>query len=448
MTRRFFSLISTVLLCASQWALGLGFQVGDLSYEVLDSSQKTCEVVDIEAFCNSINVPSSVQYNGTTYSVVRIGDDAFHWRSLRSITLPNSITSIGSSAFGDCTYLTEMTLPNSVKEIAENTFMGCTRLAKVQLPNALTYIPKQMFSGCEELANITIPSSVASIGYSAFSNCTGLKMMSLPEGLTSIGEWAFFNCSNISSIEISATVAEIGNRAFLDCTSLKTITNYAATPQNIGDETFSGTANPTVHVIVGCKAAYQAAPYWKAMTIFDDILVPYTLSVSNAGYATMYLAYDVTIPADVKVYVGTDVTNGFLNLKQLSGAVPANTGVLVKAPEGKYTFAVASSATASASVLAGVLVDTPVAAGTTLVLNVHEGEVGFYSYSGTTLHANRAYLPASIAQGAKVRFDDSTTAISSLTDDAAETLVFDLDGRQAAAAKGLKVMNGKIVYLK
>lgn len=448
MIRRFFSLILTALLCTPLWA-ALGFQVGDLSYEVLDASQNTCEVVDIDAFCNSINVPSSVEYNGKTYSVVRIGDDAFHWRSLRSITLPNSIKSIGSSAFGECTYLTEMTLPNSVTEIDENAFMGCTRLKKITLPNTLTYIPRQMLSSCDELSSITIPSSVTTIGSSAFSNCISLKSIALPEGLKKIEEWAFCNCSGISSIEISASVTEIGNFAFLDCSSLKTITNYATTPQAISDETFYGTANPTVHVIVGCKAAYQAADYWKTMTIFDDILVPHILNVSKAGYATLYLAYNVTIPAGVKVYAGTDVTNGFLNLKQLSGTVPANTGVLVQASEGKYTFGVANSATPATSVLQGVLVDTPVTAGTTLVLNVHEGEVGFYSYSGTTLHANRAYLPASIANGAKVRFDDSATGISTLTDEPAEFFIMDIEGRrQASDAKGLKVMNGKIVYLK
>ena len=91
-----------------------------------------------------------------------------------SITIPNSVTSIGNYAFADCTGLTSIIIPNSVTSIGDYAFYGCTGLTSIDIPNSVTSIGSGAFSGCTGLTSITIPSSVTSIGSGAFSGCTGL----------------------------------------------------------------------------------------------------------------------------------------------------------------------------------------------------------------------------------------------------------------------------------
>ena len=101
------------------------------------------------------------------------------------------MTSIGDSAFEDCSNLTSITIPNSVTEIGYSAFNGCT-----------------------SLKTITIPNSVTSIGSSAFSGCTSLESITIPDSVTSIGNWAFENCSSLKSITILNSVTSIGSNAF------------------------------------------------------------------------------------------------------------------------------------------------------------------------------------------------------------------------------------------
>ena len=91
-----------------------------------------------------------------------------------SYTIPDSVTSIGSSAFRGCTSLTSVSIPNSVTSIGSSAFRGCTSLTSVSIPNSVTSIGYNAFYGCTGLVSVSIPNSVTSIGYDAFSGCTGL----------------------------------------------------------------------------------------------------------------------------------------------------------------------------------------------------------------------------------------------------------------------------------
>ena len=94
---------------------------------------------------------------------------------LTSVTIPNSVTSIGSSAFGNCSGLTSVTIPNSVTSIEYGAFWGCSGLTSVTIPNSVTSIGKYAFRGCSGLTSVTIPNSVESIGTEAFANCSELR---------------------------------------------------------------------------------------------------------------------------------------------------------------------------------------------------------------------------------------------------------------------------------
>ena len=101
---------------------------------------------------------------------------------MTELILPNSVTSIGDSAFEGCSGLTELTLPNGVRSIGDYAFYGCSGLTELTLPNGVRSIGDSAFSGCSGLTELTLPNGVTSIGESAFKNCSGLsKITSLAE---------------------------------------------------------------------------------------------------------------------------------------------------------------------------------------------------------------------------------------------------------------------------
>jgi hypothetical protein len=112
-------------------------------------------------------------------------------------TIPEGVTSIGDSAFSDCTSLASITLPDSVTSIGNDAFSGCTNLSSITLPKGVTSIGYSAFFNCEKLASIIIPESVMSIGNDAFTACENLTFITIPENVTNIGENAFYSCRNL-----------------------------------------------------------------------------------------------------------------------------------------------------------------------------------------------------------------------------------------------------------
>lgn len=103
-------------------------------------------------------------------------DNVFLWIYNNSVTIPNSVTSIGSSAFYGCSKLTSITIPNSVTSIETSAFEYCSSLTSIVIPNSVKSIGWFAFSGCSSLTSIVIPNSVTSIGSSAFSGCSSLTI--------------------------------------------------------------------------------------------------------------------------------------------------------------------------------------------------------------------------------------------------------------------------------
>ena len=128
--------------------------------------------------------------------------------------IPNSVTSIGSSAFRYCSGLTSITIPNSVTSISDYTFQLCSGLTSVTIPNSVMSIGSSAFEGCSGLTSITIGNSVTSIGSSTFYNCSSLTYVTIPNSVTSIGSSAFYNCSSLTSVSIPNSVISLGGGAF------------------------------------------------------------------------------------------------------------------------------------------------------------------------------------------------------------------------------------------
>ena len=188
------------------------------------------------AFYNCTGLTFVTIGNGVT----SIGGYAFYGcTGLTSITIPDSVTSIGNNAFKDCP-IENATMPtnaissipkaklttvviNGGENIPTSAFKGCTGLTSVTIGNSVTSIGWGAFQGCKGLTSITIPNSVTIIDWDAFNGCTGITSVTIPDSVTSIGVRAFKGCTGLTSITIPASVTKIRSDAFKNCNSLLTI---------------------------------------------------------------------------------------------------------------------------------------------------------------------------------------------------------------------------------
>ena len=149
-------------------------------------------------------------YDGTEVAEYAIYDYAFYYcDGLVSITIPDSVTSIGGSAFSGCTGLTSVTIPDSVTSMGDYAFYGCSGLTSVTIGNGVTSIGYEAFRYCYDLTSVTIGEGVTSIGGSAFSGCTGLTSVTIPDSVTSIGSYAFDGCTGLTSVTFEYTNWEL-----------------------------------------------------------------------------------------------------------------------------------------------------------------------------------------------------------------------------------------------
>ena len=208
------------------------------------------------------------------------------------------------------------------------------------------------------------------------------------------------------------------------------------------------------------KSGQQPVQLYKYV---EELPLYHTLTVSDAGYATLYLGFNARIPSAVEAYTVTTVNDGWVSLTQVTGVLPSNQGVIIKAPAGDYKFF--NEATATADVTGNLL------SGSTYNNNIDEeayvlgnvdGVVGLYKaemnqMDGTAWlnNANKAYLPASAVPNKSAAFYgfdwEGTTGISEVKGESGNVKgIYDLTGRrvEAITAPGIYVVGGKKVLVK
>ena len=199
---------------------------------------------------------------------------------LTSVTLPNSVTSVGNAAFYECSGLTspvynshsfaymptsyqgDYVIPEGIKQIAGSAFRGCVGLTSVTIPNSVTSIGDYAFDGCSGLTSpvynshsfaymptsyqgdYVIPEGIKQIAGAAFRDCSGLRSITIPNSLTSIGDWAFNGCSSLTSVTTGNGLTSIGDFAFYECSSLTSVTTGNGLT-SIGECAFYGCSSLT-----------------------------------------------------------------------------------------------------------------------------------------------------------------------------------------------------------
>ena len=301
-------------------------------YVVREGTEVIC---DCAFFCceslQSITIPNSVKSIGNRAfyeckslqsitipnSVTSIGKEAFSCcESLQSITIPNSVKSIGNYAFRNCESLQSVTIPNSVTKIGNEAFWGCDSLQSVTIPNSVTSIGNKAFNDCKSLQSITIPNSVKSIGDGAFRECDSLQSITIPNSVTSIGEGAFSTCVSLQSVTIPNSVKSIGNYAFRNCESLQSVT-IPNSVTSIEDHAFSGCeSHQSVTIPNSVKSIGKEA--FSGCVSLQSITIPNSVTkIEDDAFGGCKSLQSVTIPNSVKS-IGKKAFSGCKSLESIT----------------------------------------------------------------------------------------------------------------------------------
>lgn len=317
---------------------------------------------DRSEYAGTINIPSQITYDGTTYNVTEIGDYAFyHMADLQMVIVPASVTRIGnhafeyskkmvrvqfaansalnnieSYAFRGCYKLSSIAIPNTVEKIEQAAFQDCTSLATLTLPTGLATISPDLCRGCTVLDNMVIPSQVKVIGKNAFRECKALNTLTYPAALSMVDEYAFADCKSLSKVQLPASVASLQNSAYASCEALESVV-LPASIEGIGascfmqcpamkEITFNNTKAITIgeNAFEGCAALQNVKiadlTAWAHSNFSDKDANPLTYSKTLSLGNSQLSAID--IPASAQ-YVNQYAFNGITAAVNVPASVVA-----------------------------------------------------------------------------------------------------------------------------
>lgn len=248
-----------VLLCCVS-ANAYDFEVDGIYYNIISAADLTVIVTEGEnEYTGKVIIPSNVVYKSKVLTVTSIGTSAFSDCSgLTSIEIPNSVKIIGGSAFSDCTGLTSITIPNSIESIRNSAFDNCTSLKDLRIEDG------------EGTLSLGYNYSYSNAHEGLFDDCP-LETLYLGRNLSYdtsyyYGYSPFYKKTTLTSVTIGSSVTSIGDYAFHGCTGLTSINLLGKTPPTVGSSNFTEAqyTDITLFVPKGSLETYQAADTWKS----------------------------------------------------------------------------------------------------------------------------------------------------------------------------------------
>lgn len=387
-------LATIAMLLCSIMANAADFEVDGIYYNITSETDKTVEVTYCgnyaghypNAYSGSVTIPESVIYNENTYCVKTLGNKAFmgssnltsisipssvttigsyifsSCKSLTTITIaegnqkydsrdncnaiietqkntliigcqgttiPNSVTTIGAEAFYACPQLTSIIIPNSVTTIGFLAFGNCTKLTSITIPNSVTTIESQAFSDCSSLTSITLSNRITTIEASVFEGCSRLTSITIPNSVTTIGYMAFEKCQGLTSITLPNSLKTIGGLAFSLCDALKSITipNSVTT---IGDNAFQDCSSLTSIDIPNSVTTIGVGVFANCTRMTSVTLPNNVTSIGNHAFSNCQGLTSITIPNTVRT-IGDET---FRNCRSLTNVIIPNSVTSI----GEYAF--------------------------------------------------------------------------------------------------------------
>ena len=250
-----------------------------------------------ETALTEANILSTVEFEGNQYLVIKINDKVFYGNTnLTTVTLAESLTTLGSNAFESCKSLKTIKIPSGVTAIPENCFRECSLMESVSLPAGLVKIGAYAFNGCQNLESVALPESLKTLGYSAFKACKLLKTIKIPSGVTAIPDQCFDGCSSLENVTIPEGVTTIGDYAFGYC-KLNALT-LPESLEKIGGYAFTGNKSlKSVNIPAKVKTIETQAFNSCGLT---DLVIPE--GVQAIGYNTFgsNSLRNLTLPSTIK----------------------------------------------------------------------------------------------------------------------------------------------------
>ena len=308
--------------CTSLTSVTIGESVSEIGKSAFESCTSLTSVVWNAIHCVNFIIPDAPFPNSVTSFT--FGEKVEHVPAylcydmsvLASITIPNSVTSIGGDAFSGCSSLTSVTIPNSVTSIGTDAFQGCSSLSSVTIPNNVTSIEAGAFSGCSSLTSITIPNSVTSIGSSAFDGCSSLTSVAIPSSVTSIEKRTFRGCSSLTSVTIPNSITSIGGYTFYGCSSLTSIT-IPNSVTSIGIGAFDGCSSLTSVAIPSSVTSIEKRTF-RGCSSLTSVTIPNSItSIGESAFENCTSLTSITIGESVSK-IGYSAFSGCSSLTSIT----------------------------------------------------------------------------------------------------------------------------------
>ena len=229
-------------------------------------------------------------------SVTRLGTRCLqNGGKLTEINLPSELTYVGELPFGWCESLTAIELPESIDSLGSSAFEGCKLLAQVEIPSEVSYIGKSLFQDCAALSEVTLPATMREISFSTFKGCTSLEELDLPEMLSTIGVSAFEGCTSLSKIQLPPLMRTIEHDAFNGCVELKSVTIQSMALETIGDQAFMN-CKALKKIMIPAGVTRIGGNAFSGCESLASIVLPSKLKTLMGGAFARTAITEVTIP--------------------------------------------------------------------------------------------------------------------------------------------------------
>ncbi len=245
--------------------------------------------------------------------VTGIGSNAFAYRPITTVSLPESVSVIGDNAFTECKKLTMIVLPDRLSHIGKSAFKGCEGLTDITIPAGVAVIESGAFRRCISLTNVVLSAGVQRIEIESFSGCRNLRRVIMHDGLVSIGNMAFKDCTGLASIIIPDSVVSIAGTAFKNCTNLSAI-DLPKRLEVISHEIFAGCTRLARVAIPAGVIRIDSRAFAECTNLEEVVFPDGLLTIGDLAFANCFRLVRADFPLSL-----TNIGNGaFRNCASLT----------------------------------------------------------------------------------------------------------------------------------